>query len=158
MHSWLKVNVTISWFRRALGRMPLWQTLALGWTLALKGGPTCVLQVHVSLLRALAEDETRAQRAQHSMDLALLDAVTWPEYLWDFLRIVRDSSGHLSSALSVPQQDSTQPAAQVSLPAAALNVCVPHRAEIIASNRHLFSMQWVRLTPPVASQATVRSL
>ncbi|BDA48817.1 probable pH-interacting protein at C-terminar half [Coccomyxa sp. Obi] len=69
-------------------------------------------EVHVSLLRALAEDETRAQRAQHALDLALLDAVTWPEYLWDFLRIVADPSGHLSSALAVPQQESTLPRTQ----------------------------------------------
>ena len=58
----------------------------------------------MSLLRALAEDETRAERAQHALDMALLDAVTWPDYLWDFLRIAHDPSGHLSSALSQPPQ------------------------------------------------------
>jgi len=59
-------------------------------------------QIHVCLLRALAEGERRAERAQHGLDLALLDAVTWPEFLWDFLRIAADPCGHLSSALSQP--------------------------------------------------------
>ncbi len=90
----------------------------------------------MSLLRALAEDETRAQRAQHGLDLALLDAVTWPEYLWDFLRIVHDPSGHLSSAMSVPQQDPTPTGSQVSLPCFHLAYLRAH-AEIIASNTHV---------------------
>ncbi len=69
-----------------------------------------LLQVHVSLLRALSEDETRAERAEHALDLALLDGVTWPEYLWDFLRIAHDPSGHLSSALLPQPQPQTPPA------------------------------------------------
>ena len=96
-------------------------------------------QVHVSLLRALAEDETRAERAQHALDLALLDAVTWPDYLWDFLRIAHDPSGHLSSALSQPspqppQQAPVPPAGQVDLmqTLAKANLCKSPR-QILAS-------------------------
>lgn len=73
-----------------------------------------VEQIHVCVLRALAEGERRAERAQHGLDLALLDAVTWPEYLWDFLRIAADPCGHLSCALSQPlaaPQASAAPAA-----------------------------------------------
>ena len=45
------------------------------------------------VLRALAEDENRAQRAQRGPDLALLDAVTWPDFLWDTLRVLGDPLG-----------------------------------------------------------------
>lgn len=49
--------------------------------------------MHVCLLRALAEDENRAERARRAPDLALLDAVTWPEFLWDTLRVLGDPLG-----------------------------------------------------------------
>ena len=55
--------------------------------------PRMHAQVHVCVLRALAEDENRAQRAQRGLDLALLDAVTWPEFLWDTLRVLGDPLG-----------------------------------------------------------------
>ena len=51
----------------------------------------------VCILRALAEDENRAQRAEHALDLALLDAITWPDYLWDYLRLVYNPLGRLSA-------------------------------------------------------------
>ena len=40
------------------------------------------------IIRLLAEDESRADRAHRRVDLALLDAVTWPEFVWDWLRLV----------------------------------------------------------------------
>ena len=39
-------------------------------------------------MRLLAEDEDAADRAERSADLSLLDAVTWPEFVWDWLRLV----------------------------------------------------------------------
>lgn len=56
------------------------------------------LQTMVCMLRALVEDENRAQRAEHGVDLALLDGVTWPDHLWDYLRLVLDPLGALSAA------------------------------------------------------------
>lgn len=44
-------------------------------------------EVHVCLLRALAVDETPAERAEHTLDLSLLDAMTWPCYAWEWLRL-----------------------------------------------------------------------
>jgi hypothetical protein len=58
-----------------------------------KSIPCAHAQVHVCVLRALAEDENRAQRAQRGLDLALLDGVTWPEFLWDTLRVLGDPLG-----------------------------------------------------------------
>ena len=52
----------------------------------------------VCIVRALAEDENKAQRAEHGLDLALLDGVTWPDYLWDYLRLVYNPLGRLSAA------------------------------------------------------------
>ena len=51
----------------------------------------------VCILRALAEDENRAQRAEHGIHLALLDGVTWPDHLWDYLRLVANPLGRLSA-------------------------------------------------------------
>ncbi|KAK9815815.1 hypothetical protein WJX72_010117 [[Myrmecia] bisecta] len=36
-------------------------------------------ELYICILRALAEDETKAERAERTLDLALLDAVTWPD-------------------------------------------------------------------------------
>ncbi len=58
------------------------------------------LQMMVCILRALAEDENRVQRAEHALDLALLDAVTWPDYLWDYLRLVYNPLGRLSAPIA----------------------------------------------------------
>jgi hypothetical protein len=44
-------------------------------------------EVHLSVLRALAVDETPAEREEHALDLALLDAMTWPCYVWEWLRL-----------------------------------------------------------------------
>ena len=40
------------------------------------------------IIRLLAEDESRADRGHRRIDLALLDAVTWPEFVWEWLRLV----------------------------------------------------------------------
>ena len=45
-------------------------------------------QVHMCIMRALAEDEDKADREERRLDLALLDAITWPEYVWEWLRLV----------------------------------------------------------------------
>ena len=50
------------------------------------------------MIRLLAEDESRADRELRRIDLALLDAVTWPEFVWEWLRLVGVQSTH-----SLPQ-------------------------------------------------------
>ena len=70
------------------------------------------LQMMVCILRALAEDENRVQRAEHALDLALLDAVTWPDYLWDYLRLVYNPLGQLSAPTAAsPSSTGAEPAA-----------------------------------------------
>ena len=49
--------------------------------------PWCL---QLCLMRALALDEGRLARAARKLDLALLDAVTWPEFVWDHLKRVGD--------------------------------------------------------------------
>ena len=44
-------------------------------------------EVHVCVLRALAVDETSAERAERGLDVSLLDAMTWPAYAWEMLRL-----------------------------------------------------------------------
>ena len=56
--------------------------------------PTPLLDdAHVCLLRALALDEPKAIRNSRTLDLALLDAVTWPEFVWEWLRDSGDPLG-----------------------------------------------------------------
>ena len=52
-------------------------------------------EVHLCVLRALAVDETPAEREEHALDLALLDAMTWPCFVWEWLRLtgVLDKAG-----------------------------------------------------------------
>lgn len=70
------------------------------------------LQMMVCILRALAEDESRVQRAEHALDLALLDAATWPDYLWDYLRLVFNPLGRLSAPTAAfPSSAGAEPAA-----------------------------------------------
>lgn len=67
----------------------------------------------VCILRLLAEDENRVQRAEHGLDLALLDAVTWPDYLWDYLRLVFNPLGCLSApSAAAPSSTSAEHAAE----------------------------------------------
>jgi DDT domain len=56
--------------------------------LFLPHGSTLLDELHLSLLRALAQDENKAQRAERFLDLEKLDAVTWPAYVWEWLRLV----------------------------------------------------------------------
>ncbi|KDD75213.1 hypothetical protein H632_c807p1, partial [Helicosporidium sp. ATCC 50920] len=52
------------------------------------GLPSTLLdEAHVCVLRGLAADETSRERAQHSLDLSLLDAMTWPQFAWEWLRL-----------------------------------------------------------------------
>lgn len=44
-------------------------------------------ELHLCVLRALAVDETPAERAERSLDVSLLDAMTWPAYAWEMLRL-----------------------------------------------------------------------
>jgi hypothetical protein len=54
-------------------------------------GPTPLIdELHVCLLRALALHETSANRRMRRLDLALLDTTTWPEFVWDWLALMRD--------------------------------------------------------------------
>ena len=49
--------------------------------------PTPLLDdVQVCLLRGLALDDNRATRSAQDLDLGLLDSVTWPEFVWEWLR------------------------------------------------------------------------
>jgi hypothetical protein len=50
-------------------------------------------EIHVCLLRALAIDETPTERAERELDLALLDHMTWPVYVWEWLRLTGKGGG-----------------------------------------------------------------
>jgi hypothetical protein len=53
--------------------------------------PTQVMdEVHTCVLRALAADETPAERGERRQDLALLDNMTWPCFAWEFLRLTEE--------------------------------------------------------------------
>ena len=56
-------------------------------------------EVHVCLLRLLALDEPRSVRALRTLDLGLLDAVTWPPYVWEYLRLRGDPLAALGLTL-----------------------------------------------------------
>lgn len=50
--------------------------------------PSALLdELFLCVLRALAQDENKAGRASRVLDLSLLDTVTWPEYVWEWLRL-----------------------------------------------------------------------
>lgn len=79
----------------------------------LSAQPTALAdELFVCILRALAQDENRAQRAARVLDLNLLDHITWPEFLWEWLRLTGNPLHRHRSHL-LPQK---QPAGQ--LPAA----------------------------------------
>lgn len=53
--------------------------------------PTLLVdETHVCVLRALTADEVPTERAEHKLDLGLLDTITWPCYVWEMLRITED--------------------------------------------------------------------
>jgi len=47
-------------------------------------------EIHVCVLRALSFDEIREEREEHTLDLSLLDGMTWPCYVWEILRVFGD--------------------------------------------------------------------
>lgn len=47
-------------------------------------------EVHCCVLRALCIDETPKERAERKLDPALLDHLTWPAYVWEFLALTED--------------------------------------------------------------------
>ena len=72
------------------------------------GQPTALAdEMFVCLLRGLAHDENREARARRLLDLGSLDHVTWPEYVWEWLRL---SHNPLSCLRSLAEQT---PPAQV---------------------------------------------
>lgn len=72
--------------------------------------------VHICLLRALALDEPKAVRAARTLDLGLLDAVTWPEFMWEWLR---DAGDPLESWRDWRREAAEEPTAQEGSTAAA---------------------------------------
>ncbi len=74
-------------------------------------------EAHVCLLRLLALDEPRGVRADRALDLALLDAVTWPLYVWEYLRLRGDPLAALSAALARAAPPVAAPGGATALPA-----------------------------------------
>lgn len=65
-------------------------------------------EVHVCMLRALCVDETPKERAEHGLDPSLLDAMTWPPFVWEFLRLTEDELAEQEwahRATPKPQED-----------------------------------------------------
>ena len=53
--------------------------------------PSLLLEeVHVCVLRTLAFDELAEERQERKLDLTFLDHVTWPSYVWEWLRLTDD--------------------------------------------------------------------
>ena len=52
----------------------------------------------VSLIRSLAFDENKAERALRGLDLSTLDAVSWPEFVWEYLHMQHDDLRQYRSA------------------------------------------------------------
>lgn len=61
----------------------------------------------MSVLRALAIDETPAEREARSLDLALLDNMTWPEYVWEMLKLTEDPLAGYEWQTKIKPEDST---------------------------------------------------
>ena len=57
-----------------------------------KTGCVCCLQI--CLIRSLAFDENKAERAQRGLDLGCLDSMSWPEYVWEYLYMHEDDLRH----------------------------------------------------------------
>ncbi|KAL3131285.1 hypothetical protein ABBQ38_000578 [Trebouxia sp. C0009 RCD-2024] len=47
-------------------------------------------ELHICVIRTLAFDENKAERAQRGLDLGALDAMSWPEYVWEYLYMHED--------------------------------------------------------------------
>lgn len=48
-------------------------------------------EIHICIVRALAVDEVPFERGERILDLEFLDAVTWPSFIWETLRLYRDT-------------------------------------------------------------------
>lgn len=55
-----------------------------------QGATQLMDEIHVCVLRALAMDEVQSERNERTLDLGLLDQVTWPSYVWEMLRLLQD--------------------------------------------------------------------
>ncbi|KAA6424010.1 MAG: enhancer of isoform C [Trebouxia sp. A1-2] len=51
-------------------------------------------ELHICLIRSLAFDENKAERAQRGLDLGCLDSMSWPEYVWEYLYMHEDDLRH----------------------------------------------------------------
>ena len=51
-----------------------------------------------------AEDETKLERGLRELDVGLLDAVTWPEYVWEWLRSMDSPLASLHDPAQVQPQ------------------------------------------------------
>ncbi|KAL0019631.1 hypothetical protein WJX77_005620 [Trebouxia sp. C0004] len=51
-------------------------------------------ELHICLIRSLAFDENKAERAQRGLDLGCLDSMSWPEYVWEYLHMHEDDLRH----------------------------------------------------------------
>ena len=71
------------------------------------GQPTPLAdEIFVAVLRGLAHDENRKARGNRMLDLDNLDHVTWPEYVWEWLRLSHNPLSQLRS--SAQPSSSTQ--------------------------------------------------
>lgn len=50
----------------------------------------CFDPLQICVIRTLAFDENKAERAQRGLDLGALDAMSWPEYVWEYLYMHED--------------------------------------------------------------------
>ena len=84
--------------------------------------------------RAQAEDETKAERALRELDLGLLDAVTWPCYVWEWLRDMGSPLArfHLPSQVPGVQTWMCTPLRSPA-PATSAGPCMGRLPEVVAS-------------------------
>ena len=60
----------------------------------------CCVHLQICVIRTLAFDENKAERAQRGLDLGALDAMSWPEYVWEYLHMHEDDLRNHRHALS----------------------------------------------------------
>ena len=66
------------------------------------GQPTPLAdEIFVSVLRGLAHDENREARAKRLLELKCLDHVTWPEFVWEWLRLSRSPLSRLRNFIQL---------------------------------------------------------
>ena len=67
----------------------------------------CCEHLQICVIRTLAFDENKAERAQRGLDLGALDAMTWPEYVWEYLYMHEDDLRNHRHALPLLWMDYT---------------------------------------------------